>query len=104
MNVEPFILVDVDFLLGAHPEIQRLIEHLSRSQIMMPTVGSLGQLDAQHVSQCRAIERTPRGYSIKANPKIIRVIALLGLEDAKLSRTAKRESNADDGIPDPGAS
>ena len=79
MNVEPFILVDVDFLLGTHLEIQRLIEHLSRSQIMMPTVGSLGQLDGQHVSLGRAIARTARGYSARA----------------------KCEANADDGIPDP---
>ena len=66
----------------------KLVELLSK-QVLMRIAGRMEKLGDKIFFLGRVIERTARGYSVEASPKYIRdVIAVLGLEEAKLFTTS----------------
>ena len=86
-NTHNFIHVDDGLLFGPRSEVLKLVELLSK-KVLMRIVGRMEKLGDKNFFLGRVIERTARGYAVDANPKLIRdVIAVLGLEEAKLVTT-----------------
>ena len=86
-NTNIFIHVDDGLLFGPKSEVLKLVELLPK-QVLVRMVGRMEKLGDKIFFLGRVIERTARGYAVEANPKYIRdVIAVLGLEEAKLVTT-----------------
>ena len=86
-NTNVFIHVDDGLLFGPRSEGLKLVELLEK-QVLVSIVGRMEKLGDNIFFCDRVNERTTRGHSVEASPKYIRdVIAVLGLEEAKLVTT-----------------
>ena len=86
-NTNVFIHVDDGLLFGPRSEGLKLVE-LWEKQVLVSIVGRMEKLGDNIFFCDRVNERTTRGHSVEASPKYIRdVIAVLGLEEAKLVTT-----------------